>query len=92
MKYRQHIRETAVVSGKETPSMSRKIMFFKLSATIVVYFSIQVSNALLRGSGIWFRAFRYAQGEQGRQCTYKRNIVARYCNHCCCRKALSITY
>ena len=50
--------------------MSRQIMFFKLSATIIVYFSIQVSNAFLRGSGIWFWALRCAQGEQGRQCTY----------------------
>jgi len=63
-------------------------MFFKLSATIIVYFSIQVSNASLRGFVIWFWAFRYAQGGQGRQCTYKGNIVARSCNYWCCRKTL----
>jgi hypothetical protein len=30
--------------------------------------------------------------KQDRQCTYKRNIEARSCNHCCSRKAKSITY
>jgi hypothetical protein len=30
--------------------------------------------------------------KQDRQCTYKRNIVAHSCNHCCIVKAIIITY
>ena len=29
---------------------------------------------------------------QDRQFTYKRKIEARSCNHCCCVKAINITY
>jgi hypothetical protein len=32
------------------------------------------------------------RSKQNGQCTYKRNIEARSRNHCCCRKAMSITY
>jgi len=32
------------------------------------------------------------ENQQDRQCTYKRNIEERSCNHCCSGKAISITY
>jgi len=40
-----------------------------------------------------FRSYFYVEWfQQGRQCTYKRNIEARSQNNCCQGKAVSITY
>jgi hypothetical protein len=46
---------------------------------------------------LYFNAIKHKmhnliKDKQDRQCTYKRNIEARSCNHCCSGKAISITY
>jgi hypothetical protein len=49
------IREIAIISWREAPSMCRQMMFVKLSATIIVYVTVQVSFVVsyLRLSQRW---------------------------------------
>ena len=61
--------------------MQLKPSLMPLSLSLSLYMS---SHMLLKNS--WYKY------RQNRQCMYKLSIEAGLCNHCCCGKAISITY
>jgi len=68
--------------------MDRDDYVFRLTLATVRSFQIFIILSILEIRNNWHQPVN----NQGRQFTYKCNIEARSCNHCCCGKAINLIY